>query len=103
MLLILSATFPFFGSVNLNCGILLIFLISIFAVVAFEFINGFHDTANSVATVIYTKALKPKIAVPWSGTCNFLGVFVGGLAVTMGILKLVPINEIIILPVQVGA
>ena len=40
----------------------------------FEFVNGFHDTANAVATVIYTHALKPQIAVVWSGCCNLLGV-----------------------------
>jgi PiT family inorganic phosphate transporter len=56
-------------------------------VVCFEFVNGFHDTANAVATVIYTKALKPVYAIPWSGTWNFLGVFLGGVAVAMGILK----------------
>jgi PiT family inorganic phosphate transporter len=40
----------------------------------FEFVNGFHDTANAVATVIYTHALKPNAAVMWSGLWNFLGV-----------------------------
>jgi PiT family inorganic phosphate transporter len=56
-----------------------------------------------VATVIYTKALKPMVAVPWSGFFNFLGVFTGGVAVAMGILKLVPLNEMMALPVKVGA
>ena len=45
---------------------------------AFEFVNGFHDTANAVATVIYTNALKPRTAVVLSGICNFVGVHLGG-------------------------
>jgi len=43
----------------------------------FEFINGFHDTANAVATVIYTNSLKPTVAVVYSGVLNFLGVMLG--------------------------
>src|SRR5450755_2081803 len=94
---------PFIGEVNLPGSILIIFFVCLIFVVAFEFVNGFHDTANAVATVIYTKALKPMVAVPWSGAWNFLGVFVGGIAVAMGILKLIPLNELMVLPVQVGA
>jgi len=94
---------PLLGSVDLPIGILLVFFLCLLAVVAFEFVNGFHDTANAVATVIYTKALKAQVAVPWSGFFNFLGVNVGGVAVAMGILKLVPLNELMALPVQVGA
>ena len=96
-------TLPFLGQVDLSGSILFIFFLCLFCVVAFEFVNGFHDTANAVATVIYTKALKPMVAVPWSGFFNFLGVFTGGVAVAMGILKLVPLNELMALPVQVGA
>jgi len=98
-----SVTFPFIGEVNLTGGILAIFILCLLAVITFEFVNGFHDTANAVATVIYTKALKPMVAVPWSGTWNFIGVFVGGIGVAMGVLKLIPLNELMILPVQVGA
>ena len=94
---------PFIGEVNLSTGLLCLFFLCLLAVVGFEFVNGFHDTANAVATVIYTKALKPMVAVPWSGTWNFLGVFTGGVAVAMGILKLVPLNEIMALPTGVGA
>lgn len=61
----------------------------------FEFINGFHDTANAVATVIYTKSLKPWTAVSLSGFCNFLGVFIGGTAVAMGIIKLLPVELLV--------
>lgn len=57
---------------------------------AYEFVNGFHDTANAVATVIYTKSLKPKTAVVWSGIMNFLGLITGGVGVTMAIVGLIP-------------
>ena len=65
------------------------------AVMLFEFINGFHDTANAVATVIYTNSLKPIIAVIWSGIMNFLGVLLGGVGVAMGIVKLLPLNDLL--------
>ncbi len=72
----------------------LIFLIlAIIGVCAFEFVNGFHDTANAVATVIYTKSLKPLAAVIWSGSWNFLGVWLGGIAVAMSIMNLLPVAE----------
>jgi len=104
MLLLLNAiSLPFIGPINLTGGILVVFFLCLLAVITFEFVNGFHDTANAVATVIYTKALKPMIAVPWSGAWNFLGVLLGGIAVAMGILKLIPLNELMVLPVQVGA
>src|SRR5580692_10168249 len=96
-------TLPLIGEVNLTAGLLILFFVCLLCVVGFEFVNGFHDTANAVATVIYTKALKPMAAVPWSGMWNFLGVFTGGVAVAMGILKLVPLNELMSLPVSVGA
>ena len=51
----------------------------------FEFVNGFHDTANAVATVIYTHSLPPTAAVVWSGTWNFIGVLVSSGAVAFGI------------------
>ena len=69
-------------------------ILLLLATVAFEFINGFHDTANAVATVIYTNSLKPKTAVIWSGFWNFVGVYVGGIAVATGIMHLMP-NEIL--------
>ncbi|MFA6087122.1 inorganic phosphate transporter [Mucilaginibacter sp.] len=96
-------TLPFIGEIQLSGGLLIVFLICLLAVVGFEFVNGFHDTANAVATVIYTNALKPVYAIPWSGFWNFLGVAMGGITVAMGILKLVPLNELMVLPVQVGA
>jgi len=71
-------------------GTLGLLLLALGVACAFEFINGFHDTANAVATVIYTKSLRPWSAVIWSGICNFIGVFLGGTAVAMGIIKLLP-------------
>lgn len=62
------------------------------AACAFEFINGFHDTANAVATVIYTNSLKPWVAVIWSGIWNSVGVFAGGITVAMGISYLLPVE-----------
>jgi PiT family inorganic phosphate transporter len=62
------------------------------AACAFEFINGFHDTANAVATVIYTNSLKPWVAVVWSGIWNSVGVFAGGITVAMGISYLLPVE-----------
>ncbi|MCC7246782.1 MAG: inorganic phosphate transporter [Saprospiraceae bacterium] len=75
-------------------------LVCMIAVCLFEAINGFHDTANAVATVIYTKTLPPIFAVVWAGIWNFLGAFLGGVAVAMGIVKLMPINDLI--NVEVG-
>ena len=59
-------------------------------VLAFEFSNGFHDTANAVATVIYTHSLKPVQAVVWSALCNFLGVVLGGIAVAYALVEILP-------------
>ena len=60
----------------------------------FEFVNGFHDTANAVATVIYTNALSAPVAVMWAGFCNFLGVMVASGAVAYGIIALLPVELI---------
>jgi PiT family inorganic phosphate transporter len=60
----------------------------------FEFVNGFHDTANAVATVIYTHSLPPRFAVVWSGGFNFLGVLVSSGAVAFGIISLLPVELI---------
>lgn len=57
-------------------------------VLAFEFSNGFHDTANAAATVIYTHSLKPVPAVVLSGAMNFLGVVLGGVAVAFTLVEL---------------
>jgi PiT family inorganic phosphate transporter len=64
----------------------------------FEFVNGFHDTANAVATVIYTHSLEPHVAVVWSGMWNFVGVLVSTGAVAFSIVSLLPVELIL----QVG-
>jgi len=73
--------------------------IALFIALGFEFVNGFHDTANAVATVIYTHSLPPNFAVIWSGTFNFLGVLVSSGAVAFGIVSLLPVELIL----QVGS
>jgi len=73
--------------------------VALFVALAFEFVNGFHDTANAVATVIYTHSLDPQIAVTWSGFCNFIGVVLSSGAVAFGIVSLLPVELI----VQVGS
>ena len=65
----------------------------------FEFVNGFHDTANAVATVIYTHSLPPVVAVIWSGVWNFIGVIVSSGAVAYSIITLLPVDLIL----QVGS
>jgi PiT family inorganic phosphate transporter len=67
----------------------------------FEFVNGFHDTANAVATVIYTHSLEPNIAVVWSGLCNLTGVLTSAGAVAFTIITLLPVE--LILKVSSGA
>lgn len=76
-------------------GHLWLLILALFIACGFEFINGFHDTANAVATVIYTRSLSPAVAVGLSGLFNFLGVFLGGIAVAMGIIKLLPIELLV--------
>ena len=69
--------------------------IALLIALGFEFVNGFHDTANAVATVIYTHALSPNVAVIWSGLCNFLGVLVSSGAVAFVIISLLPVELIL--------
>jgi inorganic phosphate transporter, PiT family len=77
---------------------LLLFLALVIAL-GFEFVNGFHDTANAVATVIYTNAMPANIAVVWSGFFNFLGVLLSTGAVAFSIVSLLPVELIL----QVGS
>ena len=73
--------------------------VALLIALGFEFVNGFHDTANAVATVIYTHSLPPNVAVMWSGLFNFLGVLVSSGAVAFGIIALLPVELIL----QVGS
>lgn len=79
-----------FSGLPLSVGLSLVLALTL--VLVFEFINGFHDTANAVATVIYTKAMPPHLAVLFSGICNFLGVLLGGVGVAYAIVHLLPVE-----------
>jgi PiT family inorganic phosphate transporter len=78
---------------DLSYSVLLI--LCLIAACGFEFVNGFHDTANAVATVIYTNSLKPWFAVIWSGVWNFLGVLLGGIGVAVSIINLLPVETLV--------
>jgi phosphate/sulfate permease len=80
---------------ELELSYTVLLVICLVAAFGFEFVNGFHDTANAVATVIYTNSLKPWAAVIWSGMMNALGVFLGGITVAMGIVNLLPVETLI--------
>ena len=80
---------------GLEPHVLLLLAICLLAACAFEFVNGFHDTANAVATVIYTNTLRPWVAVIWSAFWNFIGVFAGGIGVAMGIVYLLPVESLV--------
>ena len=73
----------------------LFFGLAIALVIGFEFVNGFHDTANAVATVIYTNTLKPVYAVVWSGIWNLIGVLTSSGTVAFAIIALLPVELII--------
>jgi PiT family inorganic phosphate transporter len=73
--------------------------VALFVALGFEFVNGFHDTANAVATVIYTHSMEPHLAVTWSGFWNFAGVVTSTGAVAFGIGSLLPVELIL----QVGS
>ena len=75
--------------------------VALLIALGFEFVNGFHDTANAVATVIYTHSLDPNIAVVWSGLCNLCGVLVSSGAVAFSVITLLPVE--LILQVSSGA
>lgn len=81
------------GSLTLIPFLLLI--LALLIALGFEFVNGFHDTANAVATVIYTNSLPAHFAVVWSGCWNFLGVLVSTGAVAFGIISLLPVELIL--------
>ncbi|MDE1176021.1 MAG: inorganic phosphate transporter [Edaphobacter sp.] len=69
--------------------------IALMIALGFEFVNGFHDTANAVATVIYTHSLEPHVAVVWSGIWNFVGVMTSSGAVAYAIVSLLPVELIL--------
>jgi inorganic phosphate transporter, PiT family len=77
----------------------LLLFVALLIALGFEFVNGFHDTANAVATVIYTRSLPANIAVVWSGIFNLIGVLLSSGAVAFGIVSLLPVELIL----QVGS
>ena len=80
---------------GLDAWVAISLVLALAFVLTFEFINGFHDTANAVATVIYTKAMPPHLAVVASGIFNFLGVVLGGIGVAYAIVHLLPVELLI--------
>src|ERR1035438_2043717 len=79
----------------------LLLALALLIALGFEFVNGFHDTANAVATVIYTHSLEPNIAVVWSGLCNLAGVLTSSGTVAFTVITLLPVE--LILQVSSGA
>jgi PiT family inorganic phosphate transporter len=73
----------------------LLLAVALLIALGFEFVNGFHDTANAVATVIYTHSLPANVAVLWSGFFNFLGVLLSTGAVAFGIIAVLPVELIL--------
>src|SRR5499427_5853721 len=80
-------------------GAFLLLFVALLIALGFEFVNGFHDTANAVATVIYTRSLPASFAVVWSGLFNLAGVLASSGAVAFGIISLLPVELIL----QVGS
>ncbi len=87
------------GEQTLAIGAFVLLGIALLIALGFEFVNGFHDTANAVATVIYTHSLPPLVAVIWSGAWNFLGVLTSSGAVAFAVVTLLPVELIL----QVGS
>jgi PiT family inorganic phosphate transporter len=87
------------GQHGLATGALVLLGLALLIALGFEFVNGFHDTANAVATVIYTHSLPPLVAVVWSGFFNFLGVLTSSGAVAFSVVTLLPVELIL----QVGS
>lgn len=79
----------------MTTSLIIFLIICLLLACTFEFVNGFHDTANAVATVIYTNSMKPTTAVVYSGLLNFTGVLTGGIGVAMGIVNLLPMEVLI--------
>ena len=79
----------------ITIGSALFLFLALALALSFEFVNGFHDTANAVATVIYTHTLRPYVAVIWSGIWNLIGVLTSTGAVAYGIIALLPVELVI--------
>lgn len=89
-----EASMQLFGeTVSASTGVFLV--IALAMALSFEFVNGFHDTANAVATVIYTRSLRPVVAVIWSGCWNLIGVLTSSGGVAFGVLALLPVELVL--------
>jgi len=82
-------------SLGIDAPTAILLCLALTLALSFEFVNGFHDTANAVATVIYTNSLKPPVAVVWSGMWNLIGVLTSSGAVAFGIVALLPVELVI--------
>jgi PiT family inorganic phosphate transporter len=80
---------------TLGVATALFLLLALLMALSFEFVNGFHDTANAVATVIYTHSLKPWMAVTWSGLWNLIGVLTSSGAVAFAVIALLPVELVL--------
>jgi PiT family inorganic phosphate transporter len=87
----MSSIFP----ASFSTASILLLVLALGMALTFEFINGFHDTANCVATVIYTHTLKPNVAVLWAGLCCLIGTATSSGAVAFGIIALLPVELIV--------
>ena len=87
---------------TVELGVFALLGLALLIALAFEFVNGFHDTANAVATVIYTHTMHPVVAVVWSGFFNFIGVVLSSGAVAYGIVTLLPVELILQAGSQAG-
>ena len=87
------------GAKVMSLAPFLLLFVAMLIALGFEFVNGFHDTANAVATVIYTRSLPANFAVVWSGVFNLIGVLLSSGAVAFGIISLLPVELIL----QVGS
>ena len=83
------------ASIGIDLPTAILLVLALGLALGFEFVNGFHDTANAVATVIYTNSLKPTWAVIWSGCWNLIGVLMSSGAVAFSIVALLPVELVI--------
>jgi PiT family inorganic phosphate transporter len=83
------------AQLGIDAPTMILLCLALAMALGFEFVNGFHDTANAVATVIYTHTLKPVQAVVWSGTWNLIGVLTSSGAVAFGIVALLPVELVL--------
>jgi inorganic phosphate transporter, PiT family len=86
---------------------LLLLIITVLVALAFDFLNGFHDAANSIATVVSTRVLSPKLAVAWAAFFNFVAAFLLGTAVAKtiggGMIRIDQVTQYVVITGLIGA